>query len=89
MIRIIPTTLVLGDSDASPEVDLATLEVELGERWLLCSDGLTDVVSLAEIEEVVRSTDSLTEICDILVERTLEGGAPDNVTVAVVDVVAS
>lgn len=78
---------VLGDSDASPEVDLATLEVELGERWLLCSDGLTDVVSLAEIEEVVRSTDSLTEICDVLVERTLEGGAPDNVTVAVVDVV--
>lgn len=78
---------VLGDSDASPEVDLATLEVEIGERWLLCSDGLTDVVSLAEIEEVVRTAGSLSEITEILVSRTLEGGAPDNVTVAVVDVV--
>ncbi|GAA1350200.1 PP2C family protein-serine/threonine phosphatase [Falsarthrobacter nasiphocae] len=77
---------VLGDSDASPEVDLATLDIHVGERWLLCSDGLTDVVSLEEIEEVVRSTEDLDAITDILVRRTLEGGAPDNVTVAVVDV---
>ncbi len=78
---------VLGDSDASPEVDLATLDVELGERWLLCSDGLTDVVSLEEIEHCVRTASSLEEITEVLVQRTLDGGAPDNVTVAVVDVV--
>lgn len=78
---------VLGDSDASPEVDLATLDVELGERWLLCSDGLTDVVSLEEIEHYVRSIESLEELTEVLVQRTLDGGSPDNVTVAVVDVV--
>ena len=35
---------VLGDVDASPELDITALEVTAGERWLLCSDGLTAVV---------------------------------------------
>ncbi|MCC9205688.1 PP2C family protein-serine/threonine phosphatase [Arthrobacter sp. zg-Y769] len=77
---------VLGDVDASPELDLATFDVEPGERWLLCSDGLTAVLRDSDIESVLRSTPNLQECVDTLVELTLAGGSPDNVTVAVIEV---
>lgn len=78
---------VLGDVDASPEIDVETLRPEAGELWLLCSDGLNAVVSPETIESVLRSGDDLNSIVDTLVELTLDRGAPDNVTVVVVQVV--
>ncbi len=78
---------VLGDVDASPELDLQTLEVEPGERWLLCSDGLTAVLNDRMVEQIMRETPNLDECVNALVELTLAGGSPDNVTVAVVEVV--
>lgn len=78
---------VLGDTDASPELQLEQLETEVGDRYLLCSDGLTDVVDDRTIGAVLGSTDDLQSVCDDLVQLTLERGAPDNVTVAVVEVV--
>lgn len=77
---------VLGDVDASPELDLATFEVEPGEKWLLCSDGLTAVLRDSDIETVLRETRDLQRCVDILVELTLAGGSPDNVTVAAVEI---
>ena len=80
-------TRVLGDVDASPELELKTLDAVPGERWVLSSDGLDAVVSLAEIEQVMRSTDDLSEIADTLIAMTLERGAPDNVTVVSLQVI--
>ena len=77
---------VLGDVDASPELDLATLAVEPGERWLLCSDGLNYVAGHV-VERTVRETKSLRECVELLVDLTLEAGAPDNVTVVMVEIV--
>ncbi|MEC5180329.1 PP2C family protein-serine/threonine phosphatase [Arthrobacter sp. CG_A4] len=76
---------VLGDVDASPELDLDTLEVQSGERWLLCSDGLNYVAGHV-VERTVRETKSLRDCAERLVELTLEAGAPDNVTVVLVDI---
>lgn len=76
---------VLGDVDASPELDLDTLAVQAGERWLLCSDGLNYVAGHV-VERTVRETKDLAECADLLVELTLEAGAPDNVTVVVLDI---
>ena len=78
---------VLGDVDASPELELKTLDAVPGERWVLSSDGLDAVVSLAEIAQVMRSTDDLSEIADTLIAMTLERGAPDNVTVVSLQVI--
>ena len=78
---------VLGDVDASPELELKTLDAVPGERWVLSSDGLDAVVHLSEIEQVMRSTDDLSEIADTLVALTLERGAPDNVTVVSLQVI--
>ncbi|MEX5296394.1 Stp1/IreP family PP2C-type Ser/Thr phosphatase [Kocuria sp. CPCC 205268] len=80
---------VLGDVDASPEIDVETFRPESGERWLLCSDGLNAVVRPETIQSVLGSTDDLNQIVDTLVELTLDRGAPDNVTVVVVQVFAT
>lgn len=76
---------VLGDVDASPELDLDTLDVQPGERWLLCSDGLNYVAGHV-VERTVRETKDLRECAELLVDLTLEAGAPDNVTVVLVDI---
>ncbi|WP_159829660.1 PP2C family protein-serine/threonine phosphatase [Arthrobacter sp. 9AX] len=77
---------VLGDVDASPELDLGTLEVKPGERWLLCSDGLNYVAGHA-VERTVRETKDLRECVETLVDLTLEAGSPDNVTVVMLEIV--
>lgn len=78
---------VLGDVDASPELDITSFPLESGERWLLCSDGLNAVVSDRLIEQKLRSDEELEKIVEDLVNLTIEGGAPDNVTVVCVEVV--
>ncbi len=55
-----------------------------GQKILLCSDGLTDCVSNADIESIIRDGDADQEIVDNLIEAALEGGGKDNVTVVVV-----
>ncbi len=77
---------VLGDVDASPELDLDSLDVKPGERWLLCSDGLNYVAGHA-VERTVRETKDLRECVETLVDLTLEAGSPDNVTVVMVEIV--
>lgn len=79
---------VLGDVDASPELELRTLDAQVGEKWVLSSDGLDAVVSVEEIEAVMRSTGDLRQMVDVLVDLTLHRGAPDNVTVVALSVIA-
>ncbi|MHA7240635.1 PP2C family protein-serine/threonine phosphatase [Arthrobacter sp. TMS1-12-1] len=78
---------VLGDVDASPELDLAQFDAEPGERWLLCSDGLNAVLQDGAVERVMRRAGTIRECVDTLVDLTLAGGSPDNITVAVVEVI--
>lgn len=68
------------------EPDVSIREARNGDRYLLCSDGLSDVVSTDTILETLRITD-VQECADRLVELALRGGGPDNVTVIVADVI--
>jgi len=61
-------------------------EARAGDRYLLCSDGLSDPVSQETILEALRLPD-VAESADRLIELALRGGGPDNVTVVVADVV--
>ena len=76
---------VLGDVDSSPEVDTQVLETLPGDLWMLCSDGLCGYVDDNVIEQEMRVKRSLQETVDALIDRALENGAPDNVTVAVIE----
>lgn len=65
------------------ELDDVHGRVQAGDRFLLCSDGLTAVVSDAEIAELMRRS-PLQSAVDALIARALSRGAPDNVTALVV-----
>ncbi|MCG8921731.1 PP2C family serine/threonine-protein phosphatase [Lentzea sp. CC55] len=67
------------------EPSLTVREARAGDRFLLCSDGLSGVVSLETLDEAIRIPDP--QACaDRMIELALKGGGPDNVTVIVADV---
>ena len=68
------------------EPTLIMREARAGDRYLLCSDGLSDPVSDETILEALQIPD-VAESADRLIELALRGGGPDNVTVVVADVV--
>ena len=77
---------VLGDVDASPEIDTAVLDTRAGDRWLICSDGLSSYVSEDKIIAALSTIPDSRNASDRLVRDALDQGAPDNVTVVVVDI---
>ena len=78
---------VLGDVDADPELDLSLRAAHPGDRWLLCSDGLSGLVSLDTIDATLKDIEDPGECADALVQLALKGGGPDNITCIVADVV--
>ncbi|SMC96356.1 PP2C family protein-serine/threonine phosphatase [Kibdelosporangium aridum] len=68
------------------EPTLQVRETRAGDRYLLCSDGLSDVVGFEKLAETMQIADR--QACaDKMIELALQGGGPDNVTVIVADVV--
>jgi len=78
---------VLGDIEQFPEVDIDTYETKPGDRWMACSDGLSGVVPDQLMKNILLSNVDIQEAGDLLVGEALEFGAPDNVTVVLVDVI--
>lgn len=78
---------VLGDVGSSEEVDTSLYEARPGDRWLLCSDGLSGMVSDATLGQVLTGVPEVGECADLLVQLALRSGGSDNVTVVVADVV--
>jgi PPM family protein phosphatase len=68
------------------EPSLTVREAKAGDRFLICSDGLTTPVSVETIAEALSISDPQ-QCADRLIELALKGGGPDNVTVIVADVV--
>ena len=66
------------------ELDMYRDRVQPGDRFLLCSDGLTKMVPEAEINRWVRNEDIRAGV-EGLIAATLSAGAPDNVTVVIVE----
>lgn len=77
---------VLGDVDINPEIDTLVLDTEPGDRWLLCSDGLSGYVGEEKIAELLAEHDDAAAAAQALIDESLDHGAPDNVTVVLVGV---
>ena len=78
---------VLGDVEQFPEVDIETFETKPGDRWLVCSDGLSGVIPDGIMHRILLGKSTPKEATDLLIGEALEFGAPDNVTVVLVDVI--
>ena len=77
---------VLGDMDPDPEIDTFIMPTQDGDRWLLCSDGLSGVVDDTHTDRTLALGMPPARTADALLKQALDGGAPDNVTVVIVDV---
>ncbi|MEV5070314.1 serine/threonine-protein phosphatase [Microbacterium sp. LMI12-1-1.1] len=77
---------VLGDMDTDPELDTFIMPTQPGDRWLLCSDGLSGVVDDPHTAKAMGLGLAPGRTADSLLKQALDGGAPDNVTIVIVDV---
>jgi protein phosphatase len=73
--------------DPEVEFDLFTYKLQVGDRLLLCSDGLSDVVVPTQIRKVLLRVRSAQRAARELITVANEQGGPDNITVIVVDAV--
>ncbi|QQS02144.1 MAG: serine/threonine-protein phosphatase [Austwickia sp.] len=83
--RSLVTRVLTGSEDDEP--DLAMREPRIGDRYLICSDGLSDYVAFDTIAEVVRMGLGPAETTRRLVDLAMRSGAPDNVTCVIGDIV--
>jgi serine/threonine protein phosphatase PrpC len=74
-----------GSTDADPDLSIHT--AMLGDRYLLCSDGLTDVVSDEAVHQTLVSVPDPSQAVDQLIDQAIKNGGPDNITCIVADVV--
>ena len=82
------SVLVRTLQEGSPaEPDLFTVEGRVGDRFLVCSDGVTAVLDDDEIHEVLADVVEPADAVDRLIALANEGGGPDNITCVVADVV--
>jgi len=76
--RSLLTQALMGDSGLDPI--LLTFEIKKGDQFLLCSDGLTNVLSDYEISKIIEANDA-DLIPQALIKEVRSKGAPDNITI--------
>jgi protein phosphatase len=82
--RHVVTRALSGGDD--PEVEVSELDVQPGDRILLCSDGLSGVVPPDRVAGIVGRGAPLEETCQDLIDAANQAGGPDNITVAMLQV---
>jgi serine/threonine protein phosphatase PrpC len=81
--RSMLTQALRGDGDVTPVLQM--FEVKKGDRYLLCSDGLSGVLTDKEIKVGLKKSDK-DEAVKFLKDATYINGAPDNVTILIADI---
>ncbi|HEX5189806.1 MAG TPA: protein phosphatase 2C domain-containing protein [Streptosporangiaceae bacterium] len=74
-------------SSVPAEPDLAMLKAKIGDRFLLCSDGLSDVVSDETVHKTLMQLTDLDEAVSQLINLAIRSGGPDNITCVLADVI--
>jgi protein phosphatase len=72
--RNVVTRALAGGDD--PEVDITEIDVQQNDRFLICSDGLSGVVALERLEEIVNQTESLDATCQALIDAANAAAGP-------------
>lgn len=82
--------VILRALGTSPEVEAATWEkpqpIQIGDQFLLCSDGLYDLVEDAEIDQALANATGPHEACEQLIALAKQRGGHDNITVGIVHI---
>ena len=68
------------------EPSISRQEIKIGDRFLLCSDGITDMLSDGEIADILSRDTPVAKTVEILVDRALKKGGRDNITVVLCEI---
>ena len=82
--RSVLTQVLMGEGVSS--APLIILDAMVKDRYLLCSDGLSSVLTDKEIKSILKGKER-SEVVDALIDATYVNGAPDNVTIVIADLV--
>ena len=83
---------VLGDApaelgeDGDQRLASGLAPLEIGDKLMVCSDGLSGVVPVERLQSIIGSIDGLKETCQALIDAANDAGGPDNITVAMLKV---
>lgn len=83
-----PLTQYLGmeEKNLQLEPSISRQEIKIGDRFLLCSDGITDMLSDGEIADILSRDIPVAKTVEILVDRALKKGGRDNITVVLCEI---
>ena len=83
-----PLTQYLGmeEENLQLEPSISRQEIKIGDRFLLCSDGITDMLSDGEIADILSRDFPVAKTVEILVDRALKKGGRDNITVVLCEI---
>jgi len=82
--RSVLTQVLMGEGISS--APLMILDAKVKDRYLLCSDGLSSVLTEKEIKSILKGKER-SDVVDALIDATYINGAPDNVTIVIADLV--
>lgn len=72
-------------TESSVEMDIKTITFEESDLLLLCSDGLSNKVTVSEMDEILKSGRNLEEKATVLIEQANNNGGEDNITLVIVE----
>ncbi|CAM3415054.1 Stp1/IreP family PP2C-type Ser/Thr phosphatase [Cytobacillus oceanisediminis] len=72
-------------TESSVEMDIKTITFEESDLLLLCSDGLSNKVTVSEMDEILKSARNLEEKATVLIEQANHNGGEDNITLVIVE----
>ena len=83
-----PLTQYLGMEEEKLQLEpsISRQEIKIGDRFLLCSDGITDMLSDGEIADILSRDIPVAKTVEILVDRALKKGGRDNITVVLCEI---
>jgi serine/threonine protein phosphatase PrpC len=77
----------LGDSFQKPIPDFKKIKLDVGDRIVLCSDGLNSMLSDTGIQQIMEYNSNAKDTCQALISAANNAGGLDNITVLVIDVI--
>jgi serine/threonine protein phosphatase PrpC len=79
----------LGSNRETVPAEIYHVELQPGDRLLLCTDGLSDMVAAPLVAEALKCQSEPQAACNQLIERALDAGGRDNITVILCDALAA
>ena len=76
----------LDPEEMTIEPSYAKEKLQVGDRYLLCSDGLTDMLDSLSICSILKNSDTVQQGVEMLMDAALENGGRDNTTIILIEV---